>query len=242
MQSNGTENPAKAPGIYMIDRDANSVKLSRRAGSSAHQRGWLAGRLFTNPPYDVYEWNETAASNASSCGEMPTVAESGDSRLQVSEDLSHIYFWVRLKGPEESRLSIGRDLRRRQRGSRLRRQGRLGHLLRRSNWRRPRRQHPRVPVLLTTAPPRTTSPQRRTRKLLRNSPGRPAYRYNDMTGHVECVSCPVSKGPDGGSSGAALEGPSRCPADGARSPTRTKQPWSRRTSTSPWMSTNGTTA
>ena len=186
VQSNGTGEPCETPGIYMIDRAANSVSLIAPGGQFVRTNEDGSRVIFTkSSPYDVWEWDESSGVECLTCGKMPTVAEGrGFENITVSEDLSHVYFWVRLTGAEEESWMAGAiyvvhhgevDF--------VAKAGSGNLLRRRATGDEPRRELPRVPVLTQRHHGGRHHPQRRARKLFRlpRRRGLPLRRHDRIT-------------------------------------------------------------
>ena len=121
VQSDGTSAPCESPGIYMIDREANDITEIAPGGQFAHVNDDGTRVIFTTSDpngiieggvegidYEIKEWNEKSGIKCLTCGHMPPVAPGrGFENLVVSEDLSHVYFWVRTVGPEEHSCEQG---------------------------------------------------------------------------------------------------------------------------------------
>jgi hypothetical protein len=122
VQSNGLSDPCESPGIYMIDREANTIKEIAPNGQFAHVNDDGTRVIFTTSEptgviepggaekidYEIKEWSEKDGIKCLTCGKMPTVAPGrGFENLTVSDDMSHIYFWVRSTGAEENSCFAG---------------------------------------------------------------------------------------------------------------------------------------
>ena len=214
VQSNGTEAPCESPGIYMIDREANSVSPIAPGGEFSHTNEDGSRVIFTkSSPYDVWEWNESTGDVCLTCGKMPTVAEGrGFENIKVSEDLSHVYFWVRLTGAEEQSCewparstssttakSISSPRPARATATAIR------------NWKRPQTETSSCSRPHTTAPRRTTSPPKASPQAF--SPPKTARPIATTTRQALWSASPVParKGRSAAASRAASEGPSLCP-------------------------------
>ena len=200
VQSNGSGGACDEPGIYMIDRAANSVSLIAPGGEFRRTNEDGSRVIFTkSAPYDVWEWNESSGVECLSCGEMPTVAEGrGFEAFSVSEDLSHVYFWVRLTGAEEVSCELGAIY--------VVHNGEVDFVARAGSGGcyggSQLETTPDGNILVfpssyngTTADDIT--PKGAPPSFFASQDGQ-AYRYDDTTGSVECVSCPGRIGPVGG--------------------------------------------
>lgn len=212
VQSKGNEPECEAPGIYMIDTQANTVTEIAPEGHyiRANPTGtrvvfWKdAGGGYPNEDYEFYEWSEGSGIECLSCGEMPRMAPGrGFEGVAVSQDLSHSYFWIRNLGAgcESGRFYVIYE-------------GKVEFVARAGDpggtcfGEADMDMTPDGSELLFPSSENATSGDE-------TGGFAQVYLYNDQSGYTECVSCSGHAGAqDGGLAGGVLNGHYTLSADG----------------------------
>jgi hypothetical protein len=213
VHSKGNEPECEAPGVYMINTKANTVTEIApegrfiRANSAGTRVVFLknaSGEGFPNEDYEFYEWSEGNGIECLSCGEMPGIAPGrGVENVGVSEDLSHVYFWIRNLGGgcESGRFYVIYE-------------GKVNFVARAGDaggvcfGEADLNMTPDGSELLFPSNENPTSGDE-------TGGFAQVYLYNDHSGYTECVSCSGHAGPqDGGLAGGVLNGHYAISADG----------------------------
>jgi hypothetical protein len=97
IQAQGVAAPCEAPGLYMINRESDSIQLIAENATFIRTTPDGSSLLYSKEG-DFYRWDE-GTNTCLSCGLMPPGVSAGG-EVRAAKDFSHIYF-TSVHGPEE---------------------------------------------------------------------------------------------------------------------------------------------